>query len=171
MNLSAVIRDCIEPAYKLLPAQLRSDRATVLLLAIGQQESRFEHAYQVVAGNPDAKGPARGYWQFELGTADSRGGVWGVYLHEKTGALLEDLCKSRKVPFAPSQIWRALETDHVLAAGVARLMLLTDAKPLPPLNNPEAAWQCYAKRTWHPGKPHRETWDGYYANAMKAVVA
>lgn len=170
VSLKAVIRDYIKPAYALLPAAMESEKATVMLLTTGQQESKFEDTHQIVAGKPGVKGPARGYWQFELGTAASRGGVWGVFLHEASRYWLKQLCDARGVAFAPTTIWRALETDHVLAAGVARLLLFTDPKPLPEIGDSEAAWKLYAKRTWRPGKPHRETWDAYYDNAMRAAA-
>lgn len=169
--LKDVLRDMIEPAYRLLPPALKSGRATVLLLAIGQQESKFKYPFQVLDHDDlSRKGPARGYWQFEQGTARSRGGVWGVFLHEASRSLLEHLCAKRGVIFAPTQIWRALEDDHVLAAGVARLLLLTDPRSLPALGDADAMWNLYAKRTWRPGKPHRATWDDYCRNAVKAVT-
>src|SRR5690606_35531315 len=69
MDLDVVVEQAIWPAYALLPSRMDSDRATVMLLAIGLQESRFEHRRQI-------KGPARGFWQFERG-----GGVRGVMTH------------------------------------------------------------------------------------------
>lgn len=170
--LRRVLREFIEPAYKLLPSTLKTERATVASLTIGQQESKFKYPFQVLdLSDLTRKGKARGYWQFELGSARSRGGVWGVFLHPASRDLLEQLCKARGALFAPTQIWRALETDHVLAAGVARLLLLTDPKPLPQLGDMDGLWTLYAERTWKPGKPHRETWDDYYRNALKVVTA
>lgn len=170
--LRAVLRDFIEPAHKLLPSSLNTERAKVAELTIGQQESLFKYPFQVLdLSDLSRKGPARGYWQFELGNARSRGGVWGVFLHPSSRKLLEQLCAARNVVFAPTQIWRALETDHVLAAGVARLLLLTDPRPLPKLGDMDGLWKLYAERTWKPGKPHRETWDDYYRSAMRAVTA
>ena len=51
------IPDILDPAAKLLPG-MDSAKARVMLLAIGLQESRFEHRRQI-------GGPARGFWQFE----------------------------------------------------------------------------------------------------------
>lgn len=65
MKLSEVIKTAIDPALSLLPERMRSKEAVVMLLAIGLQESRFVHTYQLVQGKPGAKGPARGWWQFE----------------------------------------------------------------------------------------------------------
>lgn len=62
-------------------------------------------------------------------------------------------------------MWLALETNDVLAAGFARLLLLCDGQALPKIGDVEGAWKCYAERTWRPGKPHRETWDGFYTQA------
>lgn len=163
MSLQSVVSQVLEPAMKLLPARTDSLAARVLLLAIGQQESRFEFRRQL--GN----GPARGLWQFECGTRASRGGVWGVYLHEQSRGYLEALCQARRVAFEPAAIWSALERDDILAAGVARLLLWTDPKPLPATDDAAAAWDLYALRTWRPGKPHRLTWDAYHLASRRAL--
>lgn len=151
-------------AYDLLPPRMRSDQADVMLLAIGLQESRLRYRAQLGGG------PARGLWQFELGTRVSRGGVWGVYLHAASRDHLLELCKARGVEYAPVLIYQALERDDVLAAGVARLLLWTDAKPLPQLGDWAEAWDLYANRAWRPGKPHPETWGGFYAEALGTVA-
>src|SRR5690606_38643231 len=80
MDLDVVVEQAIWPAYALLPSRMDSDRATVMLLAIGLQESRFEHRRQI-------KGPARGFWQFERGR-----GVRGVLTHPATAALAREVC-------------------------------------------------------------------------------
>ena len=71
------------------------------------------------------------------------------------------LCEARGVPFEADAIWRALENDDVLAAGLARLLLFTDPKPLPAVQQVDTAWNCYV-RTWRPGKPHPEKWPSYH---------
>jgi len=151
-------------AYALLPPKMRSDRADVMLLAIGLQESRLRYRAQLGGG------PARGLWQFERGTRASRGGVWGVYLHAASRDHLRDLCEARGVEYAPDPIYRTLERDDVLAAGVARLLLWTDAKALPELGDWAEAWDLYARRAWRPGKPHPDTWGGFYAEALGTVA-
>src|SRR3546814_4167946 len=71
-TLAAMTKSSIKPALKLLPKQMDSREARVLLLAIGLQESGFEHRWQVIdRRRPNRKGPARGFWQFELGTRRS----------------------------------------------------------------------------------------------------
>lgn len=164
MTLDEITRTGIEPAMDLLPGKLNSPQARVLLLAIGLQESRFEHRRQM--GN----GPARGFWQFELGTRASKGGVWGVYLHAASAGLLRQLCVARGVAHTPADIWRAIEHDDVLAAGLARLLLLTDAPPLPAVGDADEAWRLYRYRCWRPGKPHKDTWARFHEQARAFVL-
>lgn len=52
MDLSEIYQKAIRPAYAELPASMRTREATVLLLAIGLQESAFRYRRQI-------KGPAR----------------------------------------------------------------------------------------------------------------
>ena len=158
----------ISEALALLPPGMDSREARVMLVAIGLQESRFKYRRQLVGSPPKPIGPAAGFWQFEKGSAASRGGVWGVFLHESTNRHVKTLCAARGIPASPSNIWETIQTDDVLAAGIARLLLLTDPKPLPALGDSDAAWALYL-RTWRPGKPHPETWPALYADAVRAV--
>lgn len=161
MDLKTITETAINPALALLPAGMDTPAARVMLLAIGLQESRFVHRRQI-------GGPARGFWQFEKGTRASRGGVWGVYLHQASKDHLAALCKARSVSSDPDAIYAALEYDDVLAAGVARLMLWTDPKSLPPVGDADAGWALYL-RTWRPGKPHQQTWPDLYRQAAAQV--
>lgn len=78
------------------------------------------------------------------------------------------VCAARDVePSAPA-VYEALERDDVLAAAFARLLLWTDPKPLPALRQVQEAWDLYA-RVWRPGKPHPQTWEVIYAQALSAV--
>lgn len=158
MTLDEVLATAISPALALLPERMDSVEARVMLLAIGLQESRFEHRRQM------NNGPAMGFWQFEKG-----GGVHGVYNHVASRAHLEHICLLRGVPYGVAAIWAALERDDVLAAAVARLLLFTDPQRLPGVTDVDGAWRLYAVRTWRPGKPHRETWDGYHLQAREAL--
>lgn len=164
LRLANVMETAIEPALRLMPRYMDSMAARVLLLAIGLQESRFEHRRQLGGG------PARGFWQFEPGTSKSLGGVWGVYLHQASHEPLRLLCRERDCNFDARQIWGRLEDDDVLAAGVARLLLFTDRKPLPAIGEEKAAWEYY-ERNWRPGKPHPETWPELYRLAAQEVSA
>jgi hypothetical protein len=168
--LDTIAQEAIGPALKLLPVQMDSPEARVMLLAIGLQESRFMFRFQKVAGQPYIKGPARSYWQCELGSPATRGGVTGVFMHDASRYWLAHLCESRGVAFRPEAIWNAIETDDVLAAGVARLLLFTDPKKLPAVDDVEGAWGLYAYRTWRPGRPRRETWDAFHTQARAQVM-
>lgn len=163
--LDAILRTAINPALGMLPAKMDSDAARVMLLAIGLQESRLTHRYQKTS-DPYTKGPARGLWQFERG-----GGVVGVMTHRHTKELAETVCKAKNVPFDSSLIHAKLEFDDILAAVFARLLLWSDAKPLPGVDaDHETAWDCYV-RNWRPGKPHRHTWDEFHDQARSQVIA
>lgn len=162
MLLRDVMQDAVQPALAILPRGLDTSLSRVVMLAIGLQESGLEHRRQL------GDGPARGLWQFELGTRASRGGVWGVYLHDSSRFWLDRLCASRGVQFLPDSIWRALETDDILAAGVARLLLFTDPGRLPLTDDPDGAWNLYL-RVWNPGKPRPEAWLANHQLARGAV--
>jgi hypothetical protein len=163
--LDAIIRSAINPALSLLPQKMDSDAARVLLLAIGLQESRLKFRHQKTS-DPYTKGPARGLWQFERG-----GGVVGVMLHDKSRLHAETLCKSRAVPHDSILVHARLEFDDILAAGFARLLLWTDIKQLPAVDaSHDETWDYYI-RNWRPGKPHRETWDEFHAQARAQVMS
>lgn len=154
LRLANIEETAIGPALAIMPKHLDSAGARLMLLAIGLQESRFTHRRQT-------GGPARGFWQFERG-----GGVAGVYRHHLTHDMLRGLCHDRDVSFDIAPIYEQLEHDDVLAAGVARLLLYTDPKPLPKIGDQKTAWDYY-ERNWRPGKPHPETWPALYAQAVE----
>lgn len=156
MTLSEIRERAIAPALALLPARMDSVSAVAQMLAIGLQESRFEHRRQI-------GGPARGFWQFEQG-----GGVRGVLRHSSSREHAQAVCRARNVIATESAVYTALEHDDVLAAAFARLLLWTDPKPLPALGDEQGAWDLYL-RVWRPGKPHRHTWNALYAAAMEAL--
>lgn len=158
MTLSEIRRSALEPALLLLPAKMSSLQAEVMLLAIGLQESRFIHRRQI-------RGPARSYWQAEQGG----GMVHGVLRHPLTSQLAVAVCDARGVQPVDELVYTAIEHDDVLAAAFARLLLWTDSQALPEVGEVAKAWDLYL-RTWNPGRPHRETWDGFYAQAMDEVL-
>lgn len=151
-------RVVLAQAMELLPSRMDSDRARVMLLAVGLQESRLTHRRQI-------GGPARGLWQFEKG-----GGVRGVLNHKASRSYALEVCEERGVKPTMDAVYPALERDDVLAACFARLLLWTDPPPLPPIPHAPAAWSLYL-RTWRPGRPHRHTWDALYREAVAAVEA
>lgn len=157
MHLSKIRAAAIAPALALLPARMNSPQAEAMLLAIGLQESGLAHRRQV-------GGPARGFWQFEQG-----GGVRGVLQHPLSRPHALAVCEVRGIAPVPSAVYAALEHDDILAAAFARLLLWTDPAPLPAVGDVGKSWDLYL-RTWRPGKPHRNRWDGCYASAMDALA-
>ncbi len=154
----------IEAALDFLPQHMDSPQARVMLIAIGLQESRLKHRYQLVAGKPKAKGPARGLWQFER-----MGGTAGVLTHSASFRLaLATVESANLTAFDPRTVWTHLEHDDLLAARFARLLLWTDPRALPARGDAQGGWDCYI-RNWRPGKPHRDTWDAFWAEAEDIV--
>lgn len=156
MTLDQITRDAILPALAIINVP-DTPRARVLLLAIGLQESRFEYRRQM------GDGPAMGFWQFERG-----GGVRGVLRHPISKDRALQLCIARGVDPFETAVWEALQTDDVLAAGFARLLLLTDPAALPATDDAATSWAYYL-RNWRPGKPHPQTWAKCHAQAREEV--
>lgn len=156
MTLSEIRAAAIAPALALLPAKMTSPAAETLLLAIGLQESGFATRHQL-------SGPAHGFWQFE------RGGVSGVLTHPASRITARAVCEARSIKPTIEAVYAAIEHDDVLAAAFARLLLWTDPAPLPAVGKVAAGWDYYL-RTWRPGKPHRDRWDGCYARAMDQLA-
>ena len=146
-------------ALSLLPPEMDSPNARALLLAIGLQESRFQHRRQI-------GGPARGAWQFEYG-----GGILGVRTHPATdGHLSAALNKLCYAPDASQEaLYKAIEHNDVLAAVMARLLLWTLPDALP---GPQDAGKGYSQylQAWRPGKPHSFTWPDNYRQAWDLVI-
>lgn len=156
-NIKLITAMSIRPACALLGEWFGSKEAIAMLVAIGLQESRFTHRAQI-------GGPARGYWQFEKG-----GGVRGVMRHPATAQYARELCEVLHYEVTEEAVYVALAHNDLLAAGFARLLLWSDAKPLPRIDDdPEVAWDYYV-RNWRPGKPHRETWDEFWKQAQEIV--
>lgn len=175
MNLNDVVKNILNKAFKYLPSGCDSVAARLLLLVIGLQESRFEFRRQMITKVVDGKktlvpeGPAVSFWQFEEGNSTSRGGVWGVLNHFRVGIIAKAVCREFGVAPDAHTVWKAMQTDDVLAACFARLLLLADAQKLPAVGDVEGAWKLYAERAWRPGKPHKETWAGFYSQARKEL--
>jgi len=174
VDLKTVILTAIDPALTLLPAKMDTPEARIMLLAIGLQESRFEHRRQLVGNPPRPTGPAKSFWQAEQGG----GMVHGVRLHAETSAAASHLYQARGIPARDAAIWNAIEHDDVLAAGLARLLLWSDPMRLPAVRDEDGAWALYL-RTWRPGAYARGTtdqrvelrakWAKNYTSAMMEV--
>lgn len=155
----------LDIAIEILGDKYGSPEAKLETLAIGGQESKYLARRQIISKVLEGKrllvpeGPATGFWQFE-----KAGGVAGVLRHESSATLARRLCAVRDVAPTVDAVWAALEYDDVLAAGFARLLLLTDPGRLPKIGDVEGGWVTYVKN-WRPGKPHKDTWTAAYANA------
>lgn len=149
----------IPAAYSLLPDQMHSPKATAILLAIGLQESKFQHRRQL------PKGPARGFWQFERA-----GGVEGVLTHRSTQTYIRRVLESMEYPSTTDayKAHTAIEHNDVLACCFARLLLWTLPDTLPTRAEADAGWSQYLK-AWRPGKPHPETWAENFRIAWTVV--
>lgn len=164
INIIDVYKNVWKPAMKLLPSNMDTPEAAVLGLTTGLQESLLVHRYQIVAGKPGVKGPARGIWQFERG-----GGVRGVLTHRASAGLAKEIQAKLGHGSGIDAAFEALEKDDVFAAAMARLLYYTDPYKLPELGQKQRAWNLYL-RTWRPGRPHPETWAGYYKEVVDAIV-
>lgn len=146
--MTELIRQHVIPAaYTVLPSAMASPQATAMLMAIGWQESRFEHRQQI-------GGPARGFWQFE-----QRGGVVGVLSHPQTRDTVRSAMRFLHYRYEPTPhgCYDAIGHNDILAAVFARLLLWTVPHPLPRADQREHGWRQY-REAWRPGRPHEETW-------------
>jgi hypothetical protein len=134
------------------PVGVVREEARVMLLAIAAQETGWTQRRQVGGG------PARSYWQFELG-----GGVAGVLAQQPDR--IKRVCQRLDIPVAPSAIFEAMAWNDYLAIAMARLLLWTDPAPLPAIGQADAAWAYYL-RLWRPGKPRPDDWAASYARAQ-----
>lgn len=151
------LKDAILPGLDLLPSSMNNDKALIMLLAIGLQESGF------LVRSQRKGGPARGFWQFEQG-----GGVRGVLRHPASSYLAHKACQYSLVVPTPEAVWPALAENDRLACAFARLLLWTDARPLPEAGQIDYAWDYYIDN-WRPGKPHRDRWTPNYEQALQLL--
>lgn len=157
MTPKYLLLNSIDPALALLGelTAIKPDpKARLLVLAIAGQESAWAARRQI-------GGPARSFWQFEKG-----GGVAGLF--QVTPRLLETLCAELLIPFNPNDVFEAMAWNDMLAAGMARLLLWSDPKPLPEVGDVQGSWDYY-QRNWRPGVPHPEVWAGRYGTSMGLV--
>lgn len=152
--IEQVVRYILPAAFSVVPSRLGSVEAAALLTAIGLQESHFEERRQ------RAGGPARGFWQFEVA------GILGVDRHPRARAVLGGalmLLRYRR-DLSVQDIYAAIEHNDVLAAVLARCLLLTHPDALPAEDQPDVGWRIYLA-TWRPGQPKPCTWPALYTDA------
>lgn len=142
----------------LLPRSMDTPPARAMLLAIALQESK------ALARRQASFGPARGFWQFELG------GVRGVMRHPASRGHAREVLRALRYEkligsaAETSDIHKALEHNDLLAAAFARLLLWTLPGPLATHRQVDSAWSQYLL-AWRPGKPHPETWSAHFDEA------
>ena len=172
MTPTMMLKTIIDPGLKIVQAlggPMPKDAARAFLLTVAQQESGpgLDARYQ--SSPSSSPGPARGWWQFEMGTEASRGGVAGVFLHASSKNLVMAGCDYFTIAKNIPAIWRAVEGHDMMAVLVARGLILTDPYAIP--TEVSAGWQCYAIRLWRPGKPHPEKWPGNWQVAQDTIKA
>lgn len=150
MTPDILLTSIIRPALALLGPRYQGKDAERMLVAIALQESGLTNRVQV-------GGPARGFWQFELG-----GGVSGVLAHRASARAAAGVCLALKYPPTPQAVYAALADNDILAACFARLLLWTDPQPVPVTE--AEGWACY-QRNWRPGRPHPDRWPANWAKA------
>jgi len=146
-----------EAAMALLPPSMSSPEAKAMLIATGLQESQFRFRKQ------HYQGPARGFWQFEMG-----GATRGLIEHPVTGPILRPLLDKLCYSTYPADVWNAIEHNDVLACVMARLLLYTVPAKLPGPTDVEEGWRQY-QWAWRPGKPHPERWPENFSKAWQEV--
>jgi hypothetical protein len=156
-----VLHHVFPAAASLLPPEMDRPPAWRLLAAIGMQESAFTYRRQIAAerGGERLYGPARGWFQFEMG------GVEGVLEHKASREHAANVLDTLGYPLANARdVHLAIEHNDVLAACWARLLLWTDPRALPTVEKPNDGWLIYLA-TWRPGKARPEKWQANYAAA------
>lgn len=138
-------------AATLLPPEMDRPEARAQVLAIALQESGLLDRRQVVGEG--RFGPARGFWQFEIG-----GGVAGVLTHPQTRALVTRVLDELRVVPAASACHTAIEHNDILAAVFARLLLRPIRALLPRRHEVEKGWTQYLL-AWNPAQKGREQRD------------
>lgn len=156
-TLDYVRRLVLPAAFGLLPATMNTADARAMVTAAGLQESLFRDRRQVIGEG--RFGPARGFWQFEIG-----GGVTGVLTHPLTRPHIERVLEQLRVVPAASACYTAIEHNDILAAVFARLNLLWLPGRLPGRTQTAKGWAQYVQ-AWRPGKERPETWPANFALA------
>lgn len=153
--MSRLIDVFIAPGLSLLDPRMDTPEARAMLIAIGLQESRFQHRHQI-------GGPANGFWQFE------RGGIKAVLSHRATQHHVINVCSSLWISPTEDACYKAVAYNDALAAAFARLMLWWLPGRLPKGGEAQMGWNQYIQ-AWRPGKPHRGTWDAFFNTAWDTI--
>lgn len=156
MLTTDALEKIVEPTYAcLLPGRFASREASVLLLAIGLQESGFQ------ARQPGRDGAGRGYWRME------QRAVHAVLGTESTRLTARAVCLLRALAPTDGDVYRGIGHDDMLAFALARLLLWTEGTKLPSVGDADGAFRAY-QRCW-PGATS-DGWAEHYALAMRVVA-
>ncbi|HKC47656.1 MAG TPA: hypothetical protein VKB63_08665 [Gemmatimonadales bacterium] len=164
MTIAEADVDLVSPVLAWMGKPYNTDKARVLLLAIGQQETAFRRRVQM------GKGPARSFWQIEPGKT-AGAGIFQLYPGMEPFrhfAAMRDFPTTRQ---AVSTILATPRGDD-LAVIISRGLLWIDPAPLPKVGDAKVAWAYYL-RTWRPGKPRPGAWfgeSGSYARAHALIA-
>lgn len=153
MTLDDAVTLAIDPALLLLPDRMDSPQARRMLLAVGLQESLWQHRHQV-------KGPAHGYLQFEPI------GVQGVLEHPATSEYAHGIARVLDYDAHPESLYAAAEHNDILSCALGRLLLWRLPEALP--ETEEEGWHQYLS-TWRPGRPRKALWKSNWASAARQV--
>lgn len=158
MSPDLFLKNAVAPALDLLPVKMDTPSARALIVAICLQESRLQYRRQV-------GGPARSYAQFEMG-----GGVRGVLNHPASKPHIQKVLVALDYDSQsdPVACYTAIEHNDILAAAFARLLLYTSPETLPLRGEADKGWSMYAAN-WRPGRPRRDTFDAFYAQAWALI--
>lgn len=156
----------LQDVITFLPFHSRVERYHAVM-SIGWVESRYLATVQQGA-NEQLEHLARSPWQFERGTMQSRGGVYGVMLHSQCQSIIPGLYAvfstgkhdqlsnpnvslDTKVDLLHERMAYSLH----LGAAMACMLLWTHPAPLPHPRDPNYAEKLYNiyLDCWRPGKP------------------
>jgi len=138
-----------------------SPEAKAMMIAIAMQESRWDERRQI-------GGTAHGFFQFEKGTSQTRGGVTGVLMHKAAGPLIKSVLDRLDYDYAPETSYEAIVHNDVLAFTYARCLLWTIPQALPKRGQAHEGWNQYIA-AWRPGNPYVLTWEKFFNAAWKVV--
>lgn len=155
-------RAAVDHAFSLLPPTWDTLAARRQHCAIGHQETGYLSRRQLVSveGRLRPQGPAVSFWQFEKGPL---AGINGVLTHRATAPYAAFVCRERDVSADRMSVWQMMQTDDVLGAAFARLLMYSDPQAVPVTQ--ASGWAMYL-RTWRPGKPHPDRWPAAWQFAL-----
>ncbi|MGH8710125.1 MAG: hypothetical protein ACREVA_02220 [Burkholderiales bacterium] len=154
-TIKYVAYQAIPSGLSLLPRLMNTSEARVMLLAIGLQESRFEHRVQA---------ETKSYWQFTLKE------VHKIVKHSpSTTELVKDAVELLGYTFDVSTIYNKIEDNDTLAVVVARLLLYKSKRKLPVARDAVEGGKQYVE-LWQPGYSFKvDLWEANFKVACNLI--